>query len=515
MNIPKILEYSSPQVDIMESTAQRNLMHCGVGSGKSHVIGTLSIEYVINNPEVRGFIGANSYSQLTKSTLDRVFKVWEEDFGFVKGRHYVVDHIPPDSFKKIGPALKSYENTISFNNGAIIFTASLDNYKMIDGTEFGWAMLDETKDTKEEAVKEVIVARLRQVGMFIDKGGVIWKESTLKEKVIKKIFSETSDEEGKWYVNEKGDKLNGFNPLYIFTSPAKAKWLMNWFDLSKQAEAIEAIIYRKGEYYRKRIGDKLVVIASTYHNIHNLSKGYVDRLIADVGSTPGLVSMLVYGSPFGKTGGEFYSAYQRLKHVKKFDPWEDAAVHLAFDFNLVPYITCTAWQVRYDKVTKRYKVRCFREYCLKNPKNNAEALANEIKNTIPHLLKNGVFIYGDYSGKTQDTISNDIRTEFDMIEKVLKQYRTNTWNRVVQNALHVRRRDFMNKMYSGGFNVDIEIEEHCTEMIGDLEFVKESPSGGKLKAKITAAGKTFEEHGHTSDSQDYLFCSMFENLFNG
>jgi len=158
----KTIELTNPQSDVLESTAQRILMHCGVGSGKSHAIGFVALDFARNNPEVRGFIGANTFSQLTKSTLDRVFKVWEDEFMLKRDVHYVIDIIPPPNWKVYGPRLKSYENTITFNNGALIFTASLDNYKVIDGTEFGWACLDETKDTKEEAVKEVIVARLRQ-----------------------------------------------------------------------------------------------------------------------------------------------------------------------------------------------------------------------------------------------------------------------------------------------------------------------------------------------------------------
>lgn len=483
------LKYNDPQIEIMESTAQRNLMHCGVGIGKSHVIGALALDYCIHNPEVRGFIGANTYSQLTKSTLDRVFKVWQEQFGLEKGVHYVVDHIPPENYKIFGPRLKSYENTISFNNGALIFTASLDNYKVIDGTEFGWAMLDETKDTKEEAVKEVIVARLRQKGMYISPKGVISK--TMKE------------------------GYTGFTPLYIFTSPAKVQWLMKWFDLPKQAEAIEKAIYKKDSYYRKRTGDKLVVIASTYHNEENLSPGYINRLINDASGNQNLINMQVFGSPFAKTGGEFYHAYSRLKHVGKYPAWKDATVHLAFDFNLVPYITCTCWQMKEywceERKEQRYRVRCFKEYCLPNPKNNAESLCKEIKNTIPDLLDKGIYYYGDYSGKTKDTVNESIRSEFERIELELEKYiQSNYSNRVIVNPLHKRRRAFMNKIFFGSLPIDIEIDESCEELIADFEFVKENPDGGKLKERKNGV----EEHGHTSDSADYFFCSAFENFFN-
>ena len=43
--------------------------------------------------------------------------------------------------------------------------ASLDNWKAIDGRTISWALLDETKDTPEAAVKEVIISRLRKIGL--------------------------------------------------------------------------------------------------------------------------------------------------------------------------------------------------------------------------------------------------------------------------------------------------------------------------------------------------------------
>lgn len=490
MQAPQLteLKYNPMQMEILESTAQRNLMHCGVGTGKSECIGALSFEYVVNNPEVRGFIGANTYSQLTKSTLDRVFKVWESKFRMVKGVHYVVDRIPPKGFKKFGSDLKTYENTISFNNGALIFLASLDNYKAIDGTEFGWAMLDETKDTKEEAVKEVIVARLRQMGMYRSPYGIISK--TMKY------------------------GYTGFNPLYIFTSPAKARWLMNWFHLDKDAEKIEKVIYDKDDYYRKLTDDQLVVIGSTYHNEENLSPGYIERLINDLSHNESLIKMLIYGSPFGKTGGEFYNRFSRITHVKEFDIWKDEPVHLSFDFNLVPYITCTCWQMKF--INGRWLVRCFDEFCLPSPDNNSESLCEAIISKYDYLLRNGVFIYGDFSGKTDRTVSKTVRSDYDMIEKKLLKWLTNYSWRIIRNQLQKDRRDFMNRIFHGhpDIPIDVVIHSRCTETVSDYEHTRENSDGGKLKSKVTVNGRSYEEHGHTSDSGDYFFTSAFDNFFN-
>lgn len=509
----------------METTAQRVLGQMGVGSGKSHCMGMIAFDFVSKNPEVRGFIGANTYGQLTKSTLDRIFKVWDEVYGLKRNIHYVVDIIPPANWPRIGPPLKDYANTISFNNGALIFLASLDNYKVIDGTEFGWALLDETKDTKEAAVKEVIVARLRQLGMMVGSNGVIYrtrkynKETGEVDDLLAKRLTEGvyrhDPEQNKYF---KGDiELKGYTPLYIFTSPAKARWIMEWFNLDEDAEAIEKCIYIKGDYYRKRKGDQLVVIASTYHNEPNLSPGYIDRLIADQGGDEGKVAMLVYGSPFGKTGGEYYSSYKRLLHVKPFEPWADEPLHATFDFNVVPYMTGLMVQMKFITERKRYLVRFFDEACLGNPDNSTPALCREIiRRHGPAgtgILKPGAFFYyGDYSGKNRQTLSEEYKNQYDVIEKLFAGYINNLSDRVKPNAPHITRRDFLCNIFSGRHPIDVEIHPSCKNLIGDLEFVKVGPNGEKLKTKITEDGVSFEEHGHTSDAMDYLFCSAFENL---
>jgi hypothetical protein len=483
----KYIEFSGPQVDFMESTASFNLFHAGVGSGKSHVAGAISLDFAINNPEVRGFIAANTYSQLSGATLSRIFDCWANTFNVIKNRDYVVDRIPPPHFKKFGAPLKGYENIISFVNGATIFVGSLENYQAIDGTEFGWAILDETKDTREEAVKEVIVARLRQKGMWLNP----------ITQAISKEFKEG-------YI--------GYNPLFILTSPAKTEWLMKWFELDKDIERIEKVIYSKDNYYRRRNKDKLVVISSTYHNEHNLPVGYIDRIIDAQAGDEEKVKMLVYGSPFGKAGGEFYHAFKRTIHVKKFEPWQDEVVHLSFDFNIVPYITCVCFQIKEEtnQYSERfYRVRAFKEFCLESPKNNSESLCIEIENEIGPLLRNGMFYYGDYSGKTNNTVTMDLRNNFDMIQQKLYKYLNNSSNRVIRNQPHIKRRDFVNKVLFGGFPIIFEVDESCVELIADLEFVQLDPKGSKLKTKTNGV----ELRGHTSDGLDYFFTSAFDYLY--
>lgn len=519
------LVYSDPQTDVLETTADRVLFHSGVGSGKSQCIGVISADFVINNPELIGFIGANTYQQLSKSTLARVFEVWEKDFGLIRDVHYVVDHIPPENFIKIGSDLKTYENVISFQNGAKIFVASLENYQAIDGVELGWACLDETKDTREEAVKAVIVARLRQKGILVETNGTIHKtlkynnetgkvDDILQMKLRDGIWIYDPTNECYIIPAENNKKLMGYNPLFIFTSPAKTKWLSDWFGLDDDAEEIAKSIFSKTEYYRKRKGRQLVVISSTYHNQENLPPGYIQGLIDDYAGQEGLIDMQIYGSPFGKSGGEFITTYSRLKHVKEFAPWTDLPVHLSFDFNLVPYITCTLWQIKFDTTINRYTCRCLDEMCLENPKNDSESLCEEIITYYEPLLKNGVFYYGDYNGNTDTTVGKNLKSNYQAIENKLQKYLSNASKRVIPNQSLEKRRRFMNKLFKGVLPIDVEINIKCKELRADLEFCKEGPDGGKLKSEVMGKnGKKYQDRGHCLDSAEYLFTSAFDRLF--
>lgn len=527
----KVYEFSDPQMDIAETTAQRVLMHSGVGSGKSHDMGIIAFDFCSKNPEVRGFIGANTYNQLSTSTLDRIFKVWLDIYGVKKNVHYVVDRQPPANFHVIGPPLRDYDGTISFNNGALIFINSLEKYQNIDGKEFGWALLDETKDTREKAVKEVIIARLRQLGMFRDSTGTIYKTLEYNEdtKEMKNLLEErlnsgewVHDKEKNTFHTKEGRTLTGYTPLYIFTSPAKSKWLMEWFNLDDHAEEIEKTIYTPGDYYRRGDAerDQLVVISSTYHNEPNLSPGYIDRMIKDLDGDEGRISMMIYGSPFGKTGGEYYYGYKRTKHVQTFEPWDDEPIHLTFDFNSNPYMTCTCWQMKFVELTGRYMVRCFDEFCLESPNNNMPDLCQAIIDKYGDLLqKNGMFYYGDYSGQSENqTIQKDYAHHYEVVDAMFKGYGwQNISYRVIVNPRHSKRRPFINKCFNGGYPLDILIHIQCKEMRGDLEYVKQDgKNGGKMKTLIEneETGQQYQEHGHTSDSMDYFLCSVFNDLFN-
>lgn len=483
MQTPQV---SDPQEYILTSAKPFNLFMAGAGSGKTFTMGLLSGDFIKNQPHMIGFIGANTYDQLNKSTLKRIFEEWRKYFGWLSDVNYVVDKRPPKHFESQNIKLKSYNNTISFDNGTLLFTASLDNYRAIDGQEFGWALLDETKDTAQEAIDEVIVWRLRQPGMWIDEKGQI--------------------------VNTPSNK--GYNPLYIFTSPAKEQWLNEMFGLENHYDEIDKHIYSKTDFFKVEDHNKCVVISSSFHNEVNLPSGFIQSRIEMYRGNKNLIDTYVYGSPIAKVGGEFYNQFVRSVHVKKLQVDENSYFHLSCDQNVHPYYTMLVMQIA--MVDGRWKVRILREYCLSNPDNNMESVCNAFKNEFGDICR-GIFYYGDVSGLIKSTIRKTGEHHYDVLEEILKRYIGSNSNRLIKsNPPIIQRRDFMNGLFAGAFPIDIEIDESCKNTIADFEYVKEDAEGKKLKKIVTDknTGISYQKLGHTSDAAEYCICSAFQEDFN-
>lgn len=326
---------SDPQDWVMNCRASLILNMAGQGGGKTGTIAYMSGVFVELVPEVSGFIGANTYGQLSGSTLKGVFQEWKDVYGWTEyhpksnpGGDYVVDKVPPLHFNRLSH-FKDYNNILSFRSGCVVFLGSLDKYKAHDGKEFGWAFLDETKDTKEEALTEVILGRLRQMGLWYDREGNIvgGNYSTAKAEAL---------------------GLTAWNPCYINTSPAVGivQWINEMFDLNPYEEKIRKEVMKKERGFWARVWNnnlKAACIYSAFHNARNLSQGFLERQLATLKASK--AEKLVWGLPFSKTGSEYFPYFERLKHVTavKFTPGSN--VHLTWDFNAVPYMTCLCAQI--------------------------------------------------------------------------------------------------------------------------------------------------------------------------
>lgn len=479
---------SRPQLKILTSVKHINLFLAGVGSGKTHLMGIKSYQLIKTYPNVRGFIGANTYLQLTQSTLFRIREYWksigitEYDKQNNSYGQYVVNKKPPAHFTTEGHNFDEYYGIISFKNGWVGFTGSMDRADVHSGKEIGWAMLDEVKDTDETDIKEYILTRLRQKGIYVKDG-------------------------------KMSDKGEPFNPIYFFTSPAKEQWLNEWFSLENYISEISSLIYSDKTFFYKLFDDKCVTISSTFHNQRNLPSNYIQDILNNNSTERG--KALIYGNPFSTTGGEFYSSFNRLSHVGhvSYDP--SLPIHISFDQNSVPYNSASIWQV-FDN-NGIWELRAIDEIALENPRNSTEEVCDEfIAKYRNH--KTGLFYYGDASGHNRSTMNKDFKHHYEIVYYKLRKYLVNESDRTLRNNPSlVLRRDFVNKIFEEKLPIRIIIDESCHYLINDYMYVKQAIDGTKDKHIVTdkETGDKYQKYGHLSDSADYLMVELFKTFYNG
>jgi hypothetical protein len=483
-------EVNEPQFAIFQSTAPINLFLAGVGAGKTYLDGLLSKQLISKFPIVKGGIFANTYDQLNTSTLFRIREYWSST-GMTEWTKenpsgcYVSGKEPPQHWKECKRNFDRFNNIISFYNGGLIFTGSLDNAVMHSGKEMGWAILDETKDSREEDVKEIILSRLRQPGMYLVDGE----------------------------IKSKGLQNQQWNPMYISTSPAKVPWISEWFELEKYIDEISAKIYSDKTFFQKAFKDKFVTISSTYHNVHNVGENYIKKLLEE--NTDERGKALVYANPFATTGGEFYSSFNRLRHVVnvRYDP--ELALHISFDQNTVPYNSASIWQI--EKINDLWVITCIDEIALENPRNSTEELCEEFMMRYPNH-KSRLYFYGDASGKARSTMNKDFKHHYEIVAFKLRKYLNNDSDRTLfSNPSLIKRRDFVNLLFEEKLPIRVYIDESCKKMIGDLMYTKQALDGGKDKHIVTDkdSGEKYQKYGHFGDNMEYLLVELFKNYYNG
>lgn len=225
-----------------------------------------------------------------------------------------------------------------------------------------------------------------------------------------------------------------------------------------------------------------------------------------------------------QTGGEFYrsfrSAASELKssHVGHAPYNKDLALHISFDFNVNPYMTCTIYQVNGKKV---YQVK---EICLPHPRNTTKAICRDFMQWAGNHSA-GLYVYGDPQGLRQSTADEtEIRvhekdySEFNAIAVSLAKYKPQMRTLRAYPGVKLRG-DFINAVFEDNFDgIEILIDSTNTISIADFNYVKEDKDGTKLKkgsnmARDSNTGASYEKYGHTSDSFDYFMVSCFSDEF--
>lgn len=250
---------------------------------------------------------------------------------------------------------------------------------------------------------------------------------------------------------------------------------------------------------------------TVHHSDHTHNKWlpleYRARLIAEKLKNPYYYTIYTLGHWGNKQlGGRFYKCFDigRNTRVNKYRP--ELALHLTFDFNVNPYMSASVWQVEGKMI---YQID---EIAMVNPKNDTQSLCQEfIRKYNSHT--SGLFIYGDPSGKNEDTRSEKGHNDYKIIMRELTKYHPSL--RVASSHPPVSMRGkFINSIFESYFDeLRIFINESSTYLKNDLLFGKEASDGTKLKEKIKVDSVQYEKYHHFSDGFDYFICEAFKNSF--
>ena len=466
--------FSEPQQYILTTLQRLNFFLSGIGAGKSFLIGVISAYFTEHFPDSVGLIAANSHNQLNTATLVQVREAWKKILGWEEGIDYVVGIIPPPHFKR-RREFKSYASVISFPNGAIIFVASLERYKLLDGKNLSYALIDEIKDADPKAIKEVILPRLRQGGIYVDD---VTGELTADE------WNNTST---------TPTQREPFAPLYLFSSPSKNTWLNEMFGLNDFEDEINALTYSKSDFFKR----------------------FVDNQVETMSERE--AKMLIFANPFFSTGGEYMALFTRKYNVRPCPRRDGATMHVSFDFNVRPYVCMLVAQI--SMIGNKMTIEIIDEILGRPPRNRTADLCTTFLARYGETAKaNGLYYYGDASGKNSDTRSD--KNDYDIIDKKLRAVINNKSRRVPsKNPSIISRKEFCNNIFEGIYKDEIEIfvDPKCKELIKDFENLKEDADGKKDKKKRVdpdSDDKTpIELYGHLTDNFEYMIVELQRRLF--
>jgi len=205
-----------------------------------------------------------------------------------------------------------------------------------------------------------------------------------------------------------------------------------------------------------------------------------------------------------RTGGEFLKQFKTEKHVGlyTYNPLEP--LHIVFDENVLPYLTCNVFQLQSGHL------RQIDEIMLKDPLNTLKDTCNEFM-TRYGSNRNGLFIYGDATSKKSDTKIQKGMNFYLLIKQYLLTLKP-IFRVPKANPSVIMSRNFTNAILCGDIEgISLGIDSKCRNSINDYQYCTEDEEGKVnkkvIKDKIT--GQSYQEYGHATDTLRYILTAIW------
>ena len=311
-------------------------------------------------------------------------------------------------------------------------------------------------------------------------------------------------------------------------------WLYEKFFKDKPAKdfvdnfKIEIIVNDKIEFENLSIRS-VHTTANDNKYLSNRERAIVNQFKYDYEKTGSQTAQYYYKVwTLGEFGNKFvdlryYSSFSEINHIKKISFDDTETIHLTFDKNVNPYITCQVWQVIDLKHFKQIY-----EFALAHPKNRTRILAREVIKYLKDIdYFSKIFIYGDGTALNDDTNVEHGQNFFTIIETEMKAAgymitfrvpgkRSNQFDaikRKKKNPNSANAADFINSIYDNKIGeYSITIADNCKVSKNDYINVKQDKNGGIDKSeKDSKTGG--EKYGHFSDCKKYFICEYLYEDF--
>lgn len=392
-------------------------------------------------------------------------------------------------------------------NGARIVFKGLDDSEKIKGlSSFKRVVMDEWSEFDEEDFKQI---RLRLRGM--EGQQIICTFNPIKEThwIKKKLFDTQ-----KWHDVPMEIQIAGR------TIPSELTGVKS----IRMNEPREIMHKRTGEIIHH--DPDTVVIQTTYLNNFWVvgspdgTYGYYDeQCIAtfefDRINDPDYYNVYALGE-WGviRTGSEFFGSFNRGKHSKEVLYNSSLPVHICVDSNVLPYITCTYWQVDIGAKTTIYQ---FDETLATSPNNTVRKAAKLVAKRLRELAPEKIFIHGDASTRASNNIDDEKRSFLDLFIDTLHKEGVEVDDKVsTKNPSVPMSGEFINAIFDEIMpGYEIVIGENCNTSIEDYMSVQKDVNGAILKTKVKnkITMQTYEEHGHISDTFRYIVTDILRDEF--
>lgn len=209
--------------------------------------------------------------------------------------------------------------------------------------------------------------------------------------------------------------------------------------------------------------------------------------------------------------GRYYNKFDITKHIQNKYYDSSKPLHVSWDFNRLPYSGVTIYQV-YDK-----EVYCIDEICVQNKDSDASSLVQSCDKFKARYGSHteGIYVYGDPSGKQEDSKTERGHNNFYIILEELKSFRPQL--RVASVAPSQKSAgEFINSIFEHNYSgIQIYINSICKELIKDLSYTKMDREGRiEIEYIKNEDDVKMEKYGHQGANFRYFLTSYFSTEYN-